>query len=61
MIKILTTSDDWHHFTSPIEEYIKRLSKTCDIITLKPSRAKTREKIIQEETEKICLNLEKFR
>lgn len=61
MIKVLTVSDDWHHFEKPIMEYQKRLMKTCDFVTLKPSRARLAKQIIDEETEKIITVLEKYR
>ena len=61
MIKVLTVSDDWHHFEKPIMEYQKRLMKTCDFVALKPSKARIAKQIIDEETEKIIMVLEKYR
>lgn len=58
-IKVLCISDSDKHFASAIDEYLKRLGKDLEIITLKPEKNGTREQIISKETEKIIEKLAK--
>jgi 23S rRNA (pseudouridine1915-N3)-methyltransferase len=43
-------SDGYQHFKSPIDEYIKRLASEITIVTVAPSRARTPEAIVDEES-----------
>lgn len=58
-IKILCVSDSDKHFASAIDEYLKRLGKDVEIVTLKPEKNGTREQIITKETDAVIKKLEK--
>ena len=58
-IKVLCISDSDKHFASAIDEYLKRMGKDCDIITLKPEKNGTRDQIISKETDTIIGKLAK--
>lgn len=58
-IKIICISDSDKHFLTAINEYCKRLGKDIEIITLKPEKNWSHEQIIQKETEKIIVSLQK--
>ncbi|HMT01678.1 MAG TPA: 23S rRNA (pseudouridine(1915)-N(3))-methyltransferase RlmH [Candidatus Absconditabacterales bacterium] len=58
-IKLLCVSDSDKHFQSAIDEYLKRLGKDTEIVTIKPEKNGTREQIIMKETQKISDYLEK--
>lgn len=58
-IKILCISDSDKHFASAIDEYLKRLGKDVDIITIKPEKNGSRDQIITKETDKIIEKLAK--
>ena len=60
-IKILCISDSDKHFTSAIEEYIKRLDRDLEIVSIKPEKNGSREQIINKETDKLIERLEKDR
>ena len=57
---IIAVSDSDKHFALSIDEYIKRLSKTCKIINLKPSRNPDHHKAIQEETDLIIKTIKSY-
>ena len=56
---IINISDSDKHFSSAIEEYLKRLGKQISFETLKPFKDTNRELIIQKETEQIVKVIEK--
>lgn len=58
-IKVICISDSDKHFSSAIDEYLKRLGKDIEIITIKPERNGTHAQIIFKETEKIIEKLAK--
>ncbi len=58
-IKVLCISDSDKHFASAIDEYLKRLGKDLEIITIKPEKNGTRDQIISKETDKIIEKLSK--
>ena len=58
-IKILCVSDSDKHFASAIDEYLKRMGKDVEIITLKPEKNWTREQIIAKETDTVISKLAK--
>lgn len=59
MYKIIIFSDTFKHFEIAIKEYEKRLGKDIELIKLKPSKGKTSELIIEEETNILKEKLEK--
>lgn len=61
MYKIIITSDSNKHFDSAILEYSKRLSKTCEIIKIKPIKNWTDTQIINKETKQLVEKLEKIK
>lgn len=58
-IKVLCISDSDKHFASAIDEYLKRLGKELEIITIKPEKNWSRDQIISKETDKIIEKLSK--
>jgi len=50
MIKIIIFSDSYKHFYDGIKEYKKRLWKSINLLTLKPSKNKNINDIIKDET-----------
>jgi len=61
MYKILIISDSNKHFDEAIGEYVKRLSKTCEIIKLKPIKNGSEKQIIEKETSEVIKKLEKLK
>lgn len=61
MYKIIIFSDTFKHFENPIKEYEKRLGKDIEVIKLKPSKWKSQELIIEEETNVLKEKLEKIK
>lgn len=61
MYKIIIFSDTYKHFEQSISEYEKRLGKDIEIIKLKPSKRKTQNEIISEETLILKEKLEKIK
>lgn len=53
MYKIIGIFDSLKHFEGAIKEYEKRLSKSIEIIKLKPSKKDNSEEIKREETKKL--------
>lgn len=60
-IKIICISDSDKHFSTAIEEYVKRLGRDLEIIDMKPEKNGSREQIITKETTKLIEKLEKDR
>lgn len=58
-VKIVCISDSDKHFSSAIDEYLKRMNKEIEIITIKPEKHGTRDQIIAKETDKIIDRLSK--
>ena len=58
-IKVLCISDSDKHFASAIDEYLKRLGKDLEIVTIKPEKNGSRDQIISKETDKILEKLGK--
>lgn len=58
-IKVLCISDSDKHFSSAIDEYLKRMGKDIEIVALKPEKNGTREQIIVKETGTIIAKLSK--
>ena len=58
-IKILSLSDSDKHFSSTIQEYLKRLGKTIEMMNIKPTKNGTKEQIIQSDTAKVIKYLDK--
>lgn len=58
-IKIITISDSNKHFSTAIDEYIKRLGKNINIISLKPEKNWETNKIIQKDTQNVINALKK--
>lgn len=58
-VKIVCISDSDKHFSSAIDEYLKRMGKEIEIITIKPEKHGTRDQIIAKETDKIIDRLSK--
>jgi len=61
MYKIIIFSDTFKHFEESIKEYEKRLGKDIEIMKLKPSKRKTKNEIIEEETSLLKEKLEKMK
>ncbi len=61
MYKIIIFSDTFKHFETWVKEYEKRLGKDIEIIKLKPSKCRTQELIIEEETNVLKEKLEKIK
>lgn len=59
MIKIISFVDSFKHYQQPIDEFTKRLWKSVDFIKLKPSKRKTPDEIVAEETKILSEFLEK--
>ncbi len=59
MIKIYIFVDSYKHFETPINEYIKRLGKTIELIKLKPVKKWTNSQIIESETDLLLEKLSK--
>jgi 23S rRNA (pseudouridine1915-N3)-methyltransferase len=59
MYIILNISDSDKHFSSAIDEYVKRLGKQLSFDTLKPFKDSNRDLIIKKETESIITSIEK--
>ena len=59
MFVIVNISDSDKHFSTAIEEYVKRLGKQMSFETLKPFKDTNRELVIQKETEQILKVIEK--
>ena len=60
-VTILCISDSDKHFSSAIQEYMKRLWSTVDSVQIKPVKHGTREQIIAKETEQIQLKVQKYK
>jgi len=58
MYKIIGIFDSLKHFEGAVKEYEKRLSKSIEIIKLKPSKKDNIEEIKREETKKLIEILE---
>lgn len=58
-VKVLCISDSDKHFASAIDEYLKRMGKDIEIITIRPEKNGTREQIIAKETDAIIAKLTK--
>lgn len=58
-VKIVCISDSDKHFVSAIDEYLKRLGKDVEIISLKPEKNGTHAQIITKETDKLIDRLAK--
>jgi len=56
---ILCISDSDKQFDTAIQEYTKRLGKSCEIINCKPAKHGTHQQIINTETQTIIEKLEK--
>ena len=50
MIKIISFVDSFKHYQQPIDEFTKRLWKSVEFVKLKPSKRKTAQEIISEES-----------
>jgi 23S rRNA pseudoU1915 N3-methylase RlmH len=59
MFVILHISDSDKHFTTAIDEYIKRLGKQLSFHTLKPFKDAHRELVMKKETESLVMTLQK--
>lgn len=59
MIKLISFVDSFKHYQQPIDEFTKRLGKSVEFIKLKPSKRKTPDEIIAEETKILSDFLEK--
>jgi 23S rRNA (pseudouridine1915-N3)-methyltransferase len=59
MFTILNISDSDKHFSSAIQEYIKRLGKDVQIIDLKPIKKSSPAECIQADTDTIFSRIEK--
>lgn len=59
MYTILSLSDSDKHFDSALDEYIKRMSKTLQCISLKPSKADNKDYAKKTDTDTILVWLEK--
>jgi 23S rRNA (pseudouridine1915-N3)-methyltransferase len=60
MYTIIAPYDSLKHFEGSILEYIKRLTKKCEIVQLKPSKKDTIEEAKKEDTRHIIQKLEKI-
>ena len=58
-IKILCISDSDKHFSTAIEEYVKRLGRDLEIVSVKPEKNGNRDQIIDKETDKLIEKLQK--
>lgn len=61
MYVICAISDSNKHFQTPIDEYLKRLGKSIDLVDLKPTKHWSRQQIITQETEKILTKITKLK
>ncbi len=58
-IELRSICDSDKHFRTPIDEYLKRCSKTITITQLRPQKHGTQKQIIQKETKHIVTKLQK--
>jgi ATP-dependent RNA circularization protein (DNA/RNA ligase family) len=58
---ILSISDSNKHFQTPIDEYLKRLGKSVEVVDIKPTKHGTRDQIIQKETQDMRDKITKYK
>ncbi len=58
---ILAVSDSNKHFQTPIDEYLKRLGKSTNLVDLKPHKHGSRDQIIEKETTDLRKKLEIYK
>lgn len=56
-VTLLIVSDSDKHFSSAVDEYIKRLSKSVTILTIKPTKHGSVDQIIASETQSVIKKL----
>ena len=59
-ITLLCPCDGFHHYSEPIREFEKRLSKQVTLVKLKPSKKRTPQTIVNEETTKVIAALASY-
>ena len=59
MIRILTVSDRYSHFEKAVSEYESRLSRTVEIVAVRPEKLTDPETIIRKETDRLIEHLER--
>ena len=59
MIKIISFVDSFKYFEKPIDEFLKRLWKGVELKKIKPSKKRSREEIIFDESRELQKILEK--
>lgn len=58
---ILSISDSNKHFQTPIDEYLKRLGKSVEVLDLKPIKHGTREQIVTKESEELLTRITTYK
>lgn len=61
MYKVIACYDSLKHFELPIEEYIKRMGKQLEMVSIKPSKKDTIDEVKRDETKLIIERIGRYK